>query len=72
MQEKAFPNPHLTHETGMTLRDYFAAMAMPCALKALMHDYDRDDPDWTWKSVDCEMLAEGAYDIADAMMKVRK
>jgi hypothetical protein len=28
MQEKAFPNPHLIGETGMTLRDYFAAKAM--------------------------------------------
>jgi len=73
MQEKAFPNPHLTNKTGMTLRDFFAAHAMPCALKQLMHDYKRDDPDWFWQShIDNELFAERAYEMADAMMAARK
>lgn len=38
MKEKAFPNPHRTDLTGMTLRDYFAAKAM----QALVSHPDRD------------------------------
>jgi len=71
--EKAFPNPHLTNETGMSMRDYFAAKSLPCALETLMHDYSRDDPDWSWRSsIDNDMLAELAYEMADAMLKARK
>ena len=59
--------------TGMTLRDYFAGQAMPSALKILMHDYSRDMDDWSWNyKVDNEMLAEAAYQIADAMLKERE
>jgi len=57
----AFPNPHRTDLTGMTLRDYFAAKALPFALSecALSEDYDVNSP------------AELAYQFADAMMKAR-
>ncbi len=55
--EKAFPNPHRTDMTGMTLRDYFAAKVLPqclqvCGTKAT--------------------AAEEAYRIADAMLKARE
>ena len=56
MQEKAFPNPHLTNETGMTLRDYFAAKAM--LRTSVGSSY--------------EQLAKNAYEIADAMLKARE
>jgi hypothetical protein len=70
----AFPWSHgdLTC-TGMGLRDYFAAKAMPVAIKTLMHDYTRDDEDWSWESyIDNDMLAELSYEMADAMLKARE
>ena len=58
---------------GMSLRDYFAAKAMPVALKTLMHDYTRDDEDWFWESyIDNEMLADLSYEMADAMLVARE
>jgi hypothetical protein len=73
----AFPQQfHGTSEpslSGLTMRDYFAGQAMPSALKILMHDYSRDMDDWFWNyKVDNEMLAEAAYQIADAMLKARE
>jgi hypothetical protein len=57
----------------MTLRDYFAAQAMPIALKILMHDYTRDDKNWFWKQyVDNEMLTQLAYGLADQMLETRQ
>jgi len=53
--EQAFPNPHRTDMTGMTLRDYFAARAM---LRIGVNTSYED-------------LAKTAYKIADAMMKAR-
>lgn len=55
--EKAFPNPHLTDETGMTMRDYFAA-------KAMQGMYARVN----WQ---CDDVARRAYEMADAMMEAR-
>lgn len=61
--EKAFPNPHLRDDSGITMRDYFAAKAM----QGLIHHFDfgtfRDDP---------KRLALWAYDAADEMMKARE
>lgn len=53
---------------GMTMRDYFAAKAMPILWDA----YDKGycgviEPD----TFDNDMLANGAYQIADAMLKAR-
>ena len=57
----------------ITLRDYFAARAMPVALKTLMHDYTRDDEHWFWEDyIDNDMLAERSYEMADAMLVARK
>lgn len=73
---KAFPSPsHST--TGMDLRDYFAAQAMQAILSSgkwgpktadELH-YD-DNYDSVTNSAMC--LAEGAYQMADAMMKARE
>jgi hypothetical protein len=53
----AFPNPAYC-ESGMTLRDYFAAKAMQGMLA--------EDCDYVWTS-----LAAAAYECADAMLKER-
>jgi hypothetical protein len=81
IQEKAFPNPHLTHETGMTIRDYFAAEALPIAYQFWMNDfYHPDRPDTAVRNEDGrddfadnqQMIAEDCYSMADAMMEARK
>lgn len=45
------------HHTGMTLRDYFAAKALPRVMQDGKSFYE---------------IAEDAYDMADAMLKVRE
>jgi hypothetical protein len=56
MDTQAFPNPHRTDMTGMSLRDYFAAKAM---LRVSVNTSYED-------------LAKTAYKIADEMMKARE
>ena len=71
---KAFP----THkEEGMDLRDYFAAQAMQAMLssgkwgpKTADKLHYNDDQESNMHTAGC--LAEGAYEMADAMMKARK
>jgi hypothetical protein len=60
--EQAFPNPHRTDMTGMSLRDYFAAKAMQGLLS---------DPDWR-QDMDFEETAHAAYTMADAILKARE
>jgi hypothetical protein len=60
IQEKAFPNPHLTGDTGMTMRDYFAAKAMQGDMTQGIHEADFPE------------MAARAYAMADAMMEARK
>ena len=57
----AFPNPHLRDDSGITMRDYFAARAMQALLS---------DPDWR-QDMDIKDTALAAYKTADAMMKER-
>ena len=69
----AFP---WTHDditcTGMTLRDYFAAKAMPVAMETLRQDWTKDlGEEWDWNHSELEILAEHSYYLADAMMKAR-
>ena len=59
--EKAFPDQHLRDDSGMTLRDYFAARAMQALLS---------DSDWR-QDMDIKDTALAAYKTADAMMKER-
>jgi len=59
--EKAFPNPHLRDDSGITMRDYFAARAMQALLS---------DPDWR-QDMDIKDTALAAYKTADAMLKER-
>jgi len=71
MQEKAFPNPHLTSETGMTMRDYFAAKALAASYPKVYEMFLEDIFD-DWHGDGIESLAREAYLIADAMMKARE
>lgn len=62
---------------GLSLRDYFAAKAMPVAIQSL--DNPRNDPcdapfDWWSEKVSSDMLlaAKFAYAMADAMLAARE
>ena len=61
--------PRRYHMPGMTLRDYFAAKAMPIMWDAYDKGYcglnDKDEPNM-------KTMAAGAYQMADAMLKARK
>ena len=63
--EQAFPNPHRTDMTGMTLRDYFAAKAMQGIVS---QDGDLCDANYGEPSG----IAYAAYHLADAMLKARE
>ena len=58
----AFPNPNNTEQTGMSLRDWFAGLAMQGELAS-------QDSENIIESL--ELLASYAYEVADAMMKAR-
>ena len=55
--EKAFPNPHLRSDDGITVRDYFAAKAMQALI----------DNDGLFSEIPTQ-----AYALADAMLKARE
>lgn len=63
----AFPplhDPH-THQSGMTLRDYFAAKAMQGFVAATGHRDGRP------VCIDDARFAERSYEVADAMLEAR-
>jgi hypothetical protein len=65
MKEPAFPAMHYDladNEHGLTMRDYFAAKALPIAIKE-MNDAE---------SYNINDAAIVAYQYADAMMKARE
>jgi hypothetical protein len=64
--EKAFPNPHLTDATGMTLRDYFAAKAMQAIMSSDRYMGVIGVNRYQHRT------AEDAYQMADAMLGARK
>lgn len=53
-----------THESGMTLRDYFAAKAMAVVWTEIPDDVDRD--------LALRRLGNYAYEMADAMLRSRE
>jgi len=82
---KAFPSKHqltpedIYIESGMDLRDYFAAKAMPLAFKVWENYHISDENDATYKTSNFqadgsyqELIANTAYQMADAMMEARK
>jgi hypothetical protein len=78
----AFPPSLNVSSQGMTLRDYFAAKAIPLAYRFWMHDfYGPDMPDADvrgevvrndWDEELMEMMACDCYKMADAMLKARE
>ena len=60
-------------EEGMTLRDYFAAQALPTAVKINTMQYNIEfKREWCWDDEeDAAFAASVAYKLADAMMKAR-
>ena len=59
----AFPNPNRTDQTGMTLRDYFAAKAMQSLITASV-----TEPGCVGSA---DNISKCAYQFADAMLKAR-
>jgi hypothetical protein len=66
----AFPVPaevnwkaHVGEQSGMSMRDYFAAKAM----QAMVNSPQYVDGSWMWHDI-----AVQAYDMADAMLKARQ
>ena len=59
---------------GMSLRDYFAAKAMPLAYKINKDTNDANigENHWVWDAEDWAYIAEAAYGIADAMLRERQ
>ena len=72
-------NPTYCGEDGMDLRDYFAAQAIPIAYKHHKEWLKLDLKEYlVWNGVgsddsevNCEMIAEKCYRLANAMMKAR-
>jgi hypothetical protein len=69
----------IEQEFKISLRDYFAAQAMPMAYKHHKEWLKVDCKEYfIWNTVgsdqsiiNCEMIAERCYALADAMMKAR-
>ena len=64
---------------GMDLRDYFAAKAMPLAFKVWENYHSSEENDDSYKTSNFqadknyqELIANTAYQMADAMMEGRK
>lgn len=68
--EGAHHGHSLHKQQGMSLRDYFAAAALPCALQAWKHHFKITNEPEEWAGH--FELASEAYDIADAMLQARK
>lgn len=56
---------------GMDLRDYFAAKAMPLITKTYTNCWIENKDFEGFSEMEMECIAEGSYDMADIMMKVR-
>jgi hypothetical protein len=59
---------------GMTLRDYFAAQALPTAVQINTMQYNMEfKKEWYWDDdEDAAFAASVAYRLADAMLKERE
>jgi hypothetical protein len=63
----AFPTSQIADSDGMTLRDYFAAKALPAIYKDATETARNDGWPDEWRMD----VAEEAYEMADAMLKAR-
>jgi hypothetical protein len=69
---QAFPNPHLQDDSGITMRDYFAAKAMSSIMPAVINELKKTRGS-VQEAIRLQTLsAATCYSIADAMMKARK
>ena len=68
---QAFPNPHLTHQTGMTLEDYFAAKAMQSLMPQFRAMFMDNSIEGCWVEDVLPELVKEAYYVAELMMKER-
>lgn len=58
------------NQQGMTLRDWFAGMALQGILANNLID-PSPDRNCTQDPLECDVAAEWAYEMADAMLKAR-
>ena len=63
--------PYTAQFPGMTLRDFFAAKALPQAWSAEMAEMEYYNTDVTPRDVSDLHMAKRSYGIADAMLKAR-
>jgi hypothetical protein len=67
--EKAFPNPHLRDDSGITIRDYFAAKA----LQGMFANPDDSHEHYDLSYEDyVKEIARCSYKMADAMLAARE
>ena len=62
---------NLIGPTEMTLRDYFAAKALPIITKTYANNWIEDGDFDGYSDIEMICIAEGSYEMADAMMKAR-
>ena len=65
----AFPNPALYNGEGMSIRDYFAAQALP---QAIVHALEMRSNMIQPGAFDFDGIAAAAYQMAGAMLKARE
>jgi hypothetical protein len=72
-QIPAFPLENIPYHSGMTLRDYFAAKALPLVMQMRTDDYNKEmGKDWNWDiGEDAEDIAKLTYKLANAMLEAR-
>jgi hypothetical protein len=70
--EKAFPNPHLRDDSGITMRDYFAAKAMSSVMPAVLNELKKTRGSVKEAIILQALSAKTCYSMADAMMKARE
>jgi hypothetical protein len=71
----AFPNPHLRDDSGITMRDYFAARAMQGYISARGWHPDfvfPEDFNFDAGKRAADAVSVSAYKWADAMLKARE
>jgi hypothetical protein len=62
---------NLIEPIEMTLRDYFAAQALPLVTKTYTKSWIQDGSFDGYSDIEMICIAEGSYEMADAMMKAR-
>ena len=68
---QAFPNPHLRDDSGITMRDYFAAKAMSSVMPAVLNELKKTRGSVKEAIILQALSPKTCYSMADAMMKAR-